>query len=172
MISCHFDEEVPCVAIPSRSRSALNWKTPAQCVWDDAEFSQNNIQLKSKIALRPIVEQHIPAARPFFAQILKLPNAGIDELLADLALMQVTSSHNPKRVHLIYERIKSCRRTDPRKIKYVSLQSVWHRLTRWIEMHSKPDHSCFFGASVTKATHGSHLKTASGPDQFCSPNMP
>jgi hypothetical protein len=130
MTSDHFDEEVACIAIPSRSGSALSWKTPAQCVWDDAEFSQNNIQLESKIALRPIVEQHMPAARTFFTQILRLPNAGINELLADLALMQATSSHNSRRVDRIYERIESCRRTYPRKIRYVYMHSGWHKLTR------------------------------------------
>jgi hypothetical protein len=140
-------------------------------VWDDDEFSQNDIKLESKIALRRIVEQHMPAAKAFFTQILKLPNAGINELLADLALMQATSSYDSKRVDRIYERIESCRRTYPRKIRYVFSHSVLDRLTRWIEKHSKPAHSCFFGASKTKAINGSHLKTASGPAQSCSLNV-
>jgi hypothetical protein len=140
IISYHIEEEVACIAIPRQSESALTWKTPAQCVWDDDEFSQNNIKLESKIALLPIVDLHMPAAKMFFTQILRLPNAGINELLADLALMQATASYNSKRVNQIYERIESCRRTYPRKIKYVSNHSVWGRLTRWIEKHSKPAH--------------------------------
>jgi hypothetical protein len=118
--SCGFDKEVACVAIPSLSGSALTWKTPAQCVWDDNEFSQNNIKLESKIAIRPIVEQYMPAAKTFFTHILKLPNAGIHELLADLALMQSKNRCEPKRVHRIYERIESCRRTYSQTIMYAS----------------------------------------------------
>jgi hypothetical protein len=118
MNSCRFDEKVACVAIPSLSESALTWITPAQCVWDDNEFSQNQIKLESKTALRPIVEQHMPAAKTFFTHILRLPNAGIHELLADLALMQATDRYDSKRVHRIYERIESCRRTFSQTITY------------------------------------------------------
>jgi hypothetical protein len=120
MESCQFDEKVACVAIPSRSKSALTWKTPAQCVWDDKEFSQNKIELKSKIALRPIVEQQMPAAKTFFTHVLKLPNAGIHELLADLALMQAKSCNDSKRIYQIYKRIESCRRTYSQPIMQVS----------------------------------------------------
>jgi hypothetical protein len=58
MISCHFDVKFACVAIQSRSESALTWKTPARCVWDDNEFSRNEIKLESKITLRTIVGLH------------------------------------------------------------------------------------------------------------------
>jgi hypothetical protein len=173
MISCCFDEDVACVAIPSPSEPSLNWKTPAQCVWDDAEFSQNGIELKSKIALRPIVKQHMLAAEAFFTKILKLPNAGIEELLADLALMQGTSSRrNSKRIHRLHERIESCRRTYSRRIKYAFNSGVEHRLTKFIDMHSKLAHSSFSKTMRTKEINGSHSKTVSGPDQSFDLNIP
>jgi hypothetical protein len=120
MKSCRFDGKPACVAIPSLSESAVTWITPVQCVWDDEEFLQNKIKLESKTALRSIVEQHMPAAKTFFTHILRLPNAGIHELLADLALMQATNRYDSKRVHRIYERIESCRRTYSKTITYAS----------------------------------------------------
>jgi hypothetical protein len=116
------NDKTPCIAIPSSSGSALEWKTPDQCVWCDDEFSQNELELESKTAIRRTVEQHAPTAKAFFTDVLKLPNAGIDELLADLALMQKKKRDDPKRVHRLYERIESCRRIWPKKIKHVSMR--------------------------------------------------
>jgi hypothetical protein len=39
-------------------------------------------------------------------------------------------------------------------------------------MHSKLAHSSFFEAYITEGISGSHLKTASGPDQSCVLDMP
>lgn len=113
------DDKTACIAVPSLSGSALKWKTPAQCVWDDGEFSQNELELESKTAIRRTVEQHALTAKAFFTDVLKLPNAGIDELLADLALMQKEKRDDPKRVHRLYERIESCRRRWPETITHV-----------------------------------------------------
>lgn len=96
------------------------WKTPAQCVWDDEEFSQNELYLESKTTIRRIIEQHAPAAKAFFIEVLKLPNAGIHELLADLALMQENKRDDPERVYRLYERIENCRRPWRDTIMYVS----------------------------------------------------
>jgi hypothetical protein len=172
MDSCCFDEDVACVAIPSLSGSALTWLTPAQCVWDDTEFSQNEIELKSKTALRTIMEQHMSTARTFFTQILELPNAGIHELLGDLALMQAENSYNSKRIHRIYERIESCRRPHSKTIAYASYPRDRHRLTILIDLHSKLAHSSFFGAYIAKKINGSRIRIASGPDQSCDLSMP
>jgi len=116
----HIDNEAPCIAVPSPSGSALEWRTPAECVWDDAEFTRNELRLESKVAIRGIVEHHAPEAKAFFIDVLKLPDAGIDELLADLVLMQEKKRDDPKRVHRLYERIESCRRSYPKKITYAS----------------------------------------------------
>lgn len=86
-------------------------------MWNDEEFSQNELKLESKTAICRIVEQHAPAAKAFFTDILKLPNAGVNELLADLALMQKENRDDPKRVHRLYERIGSYRRYSPDTIK-------------------------------------------------------
>ena len=118
--SFSFDDKTPCIAVPSSSGSALEWKTPAQCVWGDDEFSQNELELESKTANRCVVEQHAPGAKGFFKDVLKLPNAGINELLADLTLMQKEKRDDPKRVHRLYERIVSCRRGWSRTIMHVS----------------------------------------------------
>lgn len=111
--------ETACIAVPSSSGVGLEWKTPAQCVWGDDEFSQNGLVLESKIAVREIVEQHAPSAKPFFFEILSLQNAGIHELLADLALMQQKNSTNLQQAHRLYERIESHRRAWPKTIKFV-----------------------------------------------------
>jgi hypothetical protein len=108
-----------CIALPSSSGSTLEWKTPAQCVWGDDEFSQNGLELESKSAIRRIVEQHVPRTKAFFTEVIQLPDAGIDELLGDLALMQKNKRDDSKRVYRLYERIESCRRSWPDKIKYV-----------------------------------------------------
>lgn len=114
------DDRTACIALPPLSGSALEWKTPAQCVWDDDEFSQNKLELESKTAIRRTVEQHAPTAKAFFTDVLQLPNAGIDELLADLALMQSKKRDDPKRVYRLYERIESHRRSWPKPITHVS----------------------------------------------------
>lgn len=114
------DNKTACIAVPSLSGSALEWKTPAQCVWDDKEFSQNELELESKTAIRRTVDKHAPTAKTFFTNVLKLPNAGINELLADLTLMQKEKRDDPKRVYRLYERIESCCRCWPKTIKHVS----------------------------------------------------
>lgn len=89
-------------------------------MWDDEEFSQNGLELESKTAIRRTVEQHASAAKAFFTDILELPNAGIHELLADLALMQEKNRDDPKRVLRLYERIENCRHRWPGIIRHVS----------------------------------------------------
>lgn len=115
------DDTTACIAVPSLPGSVLEWKTPAQCVWDDNEFSQNELELQSKTAIRRNVEQHAPTAKAFFINVLQLQNAGIDELLADLALMQKKELDNPRRVHRLYERIASHCRSCPNTIRHVSI---------------------------------------------------
>lgn len=90
-------------------------------MWDDIEFSQNGLELESKTAIRRSVEEHAPSTKAFFTDVLKLPNAGLGELLADLALMQEQNRDDPKRVYRLYERIESCRRSRPKSIKQVSM---------------------------------------------------
>jgi hypothetical protein len=114
------DNKSACIAVPSSSGSALEWKTPAQCVWDDEEFSRNGLELESKTAIRRTVEQHAPTAKAFFTDAIKLRNAGIDELLADIALMQEKKRDDPKRVYRLYERVESCRRSCSKKIMHAS----------------------------------------------------
>jgi hypothetical protein len=125
------DDKIACIAVPSSSGSALEWKTPAQCVWDDDEFSQNELELESKTPIRRTVEQHAPTAKAFFTDVLKVPNAGIDELLADLALMQKKKRDDPKRVHRLYERIESCRRRWPKTITHVFTPRAWQLADRF-----------------------------------------
>lgn len=119
------DDRTAYIAVPSSSGSTLEWKTRAQCVWDDDEFSQNGLKLESKTAIRSIVERHLPIAKAFFIELLKLPNAGTHELLADLALMQKKKLDDSKRVYRLYERISSWRRAYPNMIKYVSIPRAW-----------------------------------------------
>lgn len=114
------NDNVACIALPL-SGSVLQWITPAQCVWDDDEFSQNGLELESKTAIRRVVEHHAPTAKAFFINLLKLPNAGIDEMLADLALMQQQKRNDPTRVHRLYERIESYRRSYQGDIMHASL---------------------------------------------------
>lgn len=113
-------DETPCIAVPPSSGSILDWKTPAQCVWDDNEFRLNELELESKTSVRSTIENHAPATKAFFTEVLKLPNAGIDELLGDLALMEETKRDNPKRVYRLYERLNSCHRVWPENITHVS----------------------------------------------------
>ncbi|KAH7130730.1 putative heterokaryon incompatibility protein [Dendryphion nanum] len=113
------DSETACIALPSFSGSALEWKTQAQCVWDDGEFSQNGLKLESKTSVRRIIEKCVPTAQPFFDHVLNLRDAGITELLADLVLMQKKKSDDSKRVYLLYERIETHRRNSRREIREV-----------------------------------------------------
>jgi hypothetical protein len=102
---------------------------PAHCVWDDNEFSQNELQLESKTALRHLVEQYMPSTKNFFTQILRLQDADTHELLADLILMQTEKCNDPKRVYRIYERICTHRRSCGIIIRHVlELMSMNFRL--------------------------------------------
>jgi hypothetical protein len=112
--------ETPCIAVPSSSGSSVEWKSRSQCVWGDDEFSQNEIKLESRYAIRHIVERHAPETRRFFTDFLRLSDAGVTELLADLALMQKGNREDPKRVYRLYERIESYRRSALHLIKHVS----------------------------------------------------
>ncbi|PVH94635.1 putative heterokaryon incompatibility protein [Periconia macrospinosa] len=151
---------VPYIAVPSEANSALEWKTRAECVWDDVEFSQNGLKMESKCAIRHIIEQNAPAARGFFTQLLKLPDAGVDELLDDLALMQEQNRDEPSRVYMLYERIESYRRRYPKKIKCVScwrtlfnrplvfLRGINEQYGRWL-----PLGHCIWTRSVLKSKY-------------------
>lgn len=127
------DGETAFIAVPALSRPGLQWKSTAQCVWDDDEFTQNGLELESRIPIRSIMERHAPMAKAFFTEVLKLPDAGLGELLDDLALMQETTRDIPKRVYLLYERVDSFRRHQPKQIKHVatsqnaSLANLLHR---------------------------------------------
>lgn len=119
--SFRFSDGTVCIATPSLSRSSLEWRAPAQCVWGDEEFSRNGLSLESKFAIRPIIEQRAPTAEPFFTGILNLRNAGINELLSDLALMQKKRRVGElKRVYRLYERIENDRRSYRKTIRHVS----------------------------------------------------
>lgn len=67
--------------------------------------------------MRQIIEQHDPAVASFFTSVVRLPNAGIGELLGDLTLMQQDGSDDPATVFRLYERIEVYRRSSPDKIK-------------------------------------------------------
>lgn len=107
--------ETACIALPL-SPWSLTWKTPVECVWDDSEFSQNELSLESKTAIRHIIEEHAPGTSAFFTNLLNLTDAGIHELLADLTLMQRMDRDDPNRVYRLYERIESHRRSWPTAI--------------------------------------------------------
>ncbi|KAF1960437.1 putative heterokaryon incompatibility protein [Byssothecium circinans] len=149
------NDQTACIAVPSLSGSTLEWKTPAQCVWDDEEFSQNELKLESKTAIRRTVEQHAPTAKAFFTDVLKLPNAGINELLADLALMQKRNPDDPKRVYRLYERIQSCRRSWPTTITkafkerpLVFLRGINGQSGQWLSLKD-----CIWTRSVLRSKH-------------------
>lgn len=107
------------IAIPPLNGVALEWRKPSQCVWDMDEFKQNGLELATKTSIRDTIRKHASTATAFFTEILELPNAGIDELLADLALMQKGQIDDPKRIYRLYERIQSHRRKEASKIKYL-----------------------------------------------------
>ena len=65
-------------------------------MWDEGDFSPEDLPLESKTSIRGIVDEHMSLANYFFTHILNLRDAGIDELLADLALMQ---EHNSRHFH-------------------------------------------------------------------------
>jgi len=92
---------------------------PSECVWDDQEFRVNGLQLRSKVAVREFVEDHAATAASFYTNILKLPDASINELLGDLKLLQVSNCNEPDRVYLLYERIEAFRRSSDSMIRYV-----------------------------------------------------
>ena len=105
----------------------MEWKKPSECVWDDQEFSQNELQIRSKVAIRHIVERHFPTTKAFFTKILNLLDAGICELLLDLKLMQEHDCDEPDRVYRLYERIQNFRRQSSTMIRSVPkrVRSIW-----------------------------------------------
>lgn len=130
-----------CIAVPSSSGSALDWKSPSECVWDDQEFSQNGLQIRSKIAIRHIVEQHTPTTKAFFTDILKLSDAGICELLRDLELMQEHDCDEPARVYRLYERIQSFHRGSSKMIRSVQSRVQSRKIANLAtEKHSTINH--------------------------------
>jgi hypothetical protein len=116
------DDLSHCIMVPS-ANGVLEWRTPRECVWEDTEFSENGLQLRSKLAMEPLVERHAPEIRQFFTNILKLPDAGIDELLEDLQMLWLENSDDVMLVFRLYERIQTRRRIQSAsvKIKYVRL---------------------------------------------------
>ncbi|KAF2187468.1 hypothetical protein K469DRAFT_772048 [Zopfia rhizophila CBS 207.26] len=104
--SCNVNNSSYCIAVPSPSGD-LEWRKPSQCVWDDAEFVENGLELKSKVAIRRIIERDAPSASLFFTNILKLPNAGINELLEELKVLQEDGSDNTMTIFRLYERIQT-----------------------------------------------------------------
>jgi hypothetical protein len=114
------EDELEFLAVPI-SKSRFEWKSRAQCVWSDDEFSQNGLHLKSKIAIRDSVKKHARAAECFFTEYLGIPDAGIEEMLDDLKLMQEQRCNDTERIHCLYKRIESFSRKHSEAIKYVSL---------------------------------------------------
>ena len=123
--SLSIDSSSCCIAVPSTS-GKLQWKTPSECVWRDTEFSENGLQLRSKLAVQPLIDLHAPDTSPFFTNILKLPDAGIDELLGDLKMLQQESSDDVMLVFLFYERIQTHRRNGAAsdKIRYARIDKL------------------------------------------------
>jgi hypothetical protein len=95
-------------------------------VWNDDEFSQHELQLESKMAIRDMIERNAPSSKKFFTECLKLPNAGINEMLGDLRIMQERKRSDIKRIHRLYGRIQSLHHIHAEEIKYVllSIQAV------------------------------------------------
>ncbi|KAK8912646.1 hypothetical protein VCV18_012325 [Metarhizium anisopliae] len=145
------NENTRCIALPASSGSALEWKTPAQCVWDDDEFSQNGLELVSKTAVRSIIEHYAPTTKEFFTNILRLPNAGIYELLEDLALMQEAEHDIPEQVYQLYERVQTYRRSCPEAIVHrplVFLRGTNDRSSQWVSIKD-----CIWTRSVLQDKH-------------------
>ncbi|KAH7305596.1 putative heterokaryon incompatibility protein [Stachybotrys elegans] len=145
----------PYIAVPSSSGSALEWKRPSQCVWDDEEFSKNGLKLESKSTIRWAVERHAPTTKAFFTKFLQLPDAGIIELLADLELMQKMNRDEPKRVHLLYERVESCHRRHTRTIEnafqkkpLIFIRGANSQSGRWVSLKD-----CIWTRSVLRHKH-------------------
>ena len=67
--------------------------------------------------MRQITEQHDISVAMFFTSVVGLQNAGISELLDDLALMQQDGSDDTATVFRLYERIEVYRRSSLDKIK-------------------------------------------------------
>jgi hypothetical protein len=134
-----FHESAICIAIPTEN-SSLEWKKPSQCVWDDAEFTQNGLKLQSKVAMKHLIEKHTPDTTRFFTELLKIPNAGIDELLDDLKLLQQTQSNASKIVFRLYERIQTYCRSSAAKIKYAQLHEQLLLANLPIDLRSQQIH--------------------------------
>ncbi|RFU23945.1 hypothetical protein B7463_g12390, partial [Scytalidium lignicola] len=151
---CAIDPGSHVIAIPS-ALGSLEWKTPSECVWDDSEFSQNELQLRSKIAMRQIIEQHAPIAILFFTTIIKLQNAGIDELLSDLELLQRDGSDDSATIFRLYERIETYHRSSPAKIKrafqtkpLVFLRGHNGNRGQWLTLEL-----CIWGRTILRTKH-------------------
>ncbi|USP80364.1 uncharacterized protein yc1106_07638 [Curvularia clavata] len=153
--TCDFDDRDACIAVPSMRESNLEWKMPAECVWGDREFSENELQLESKTALRSIVRENIPDAEDFFTRILMLPNAGINELLTDLVFMQTENRDDSKRVYQLYERIQYyCRSHEEiiegafRKRPLIYLRGFNNENGRWLSLKD-----CVWTGSTLRNKH-------------------
>jgi hypothetical protein len=112
------DGKIDFIAVPV-SESHIEWRSLAQCVWNDDEFSQHGLQLESKMAIQELIERNAPSAKEFFTECLKLPNAGINEMLGDLRVMQEQKRNDTKRIHQLYGRIESLHHIHAEEIKYV-----------------------------------------------------
>ena len=93
-------------------------------MWDAQEFSLNNLQLRTKVVMQRVVSSSYPNTEDstvpsFFTDVVKLPNAGIDELLDDLRLMQRDQSDDSTVIYRLYEVIQTYSLRAPDKIRYV-----------------------------------------------------
>jgi hypothetical protein len=70
--------------------------------------------------MRRVIEAHSPLTSLFFTNLLELPDAGINELLEDLKILQREKSNDSRTVFRLYERIETHRRNSAAKIMYVS----------------------------------------------------
>jgi hypothetical protein len=132
------------IAVPV-SESHLVWRSLAQCVWSDDEFSQHGLQLESKMAIRDMIERNAPSAKKFFTECLKLPNAGINEMLSGLRAMQEWKYNDIKRIHRLYESIQSLRHIHAEEIKYV-LASIQVVITDLLNRYAFKNHRLIFNS--------------------------
>jgi hypothetical protein len=101
------------------SDGSIVWKTRPQCIWKTTDlFQSNGINLRCKTVLHNVLPQ-LDSLEYLFQKVLQIPNAGLEEFIEELRMLQTEDSHDDSLVSRIYECIAALRNIDPKLIRSV-----------------------------------------------------
>lgn len=66
----------------------MEWRKSTQCVFNSTLYEENGLILRGKFSLQKALRFCSIATKRFFVNVLRIPDAGIIELLEDLRILK------------------------------------------------------------------------------------